>query len=330
MPYESTITFKAVMRTDKRSDGRNEGRDDRRPLGWYDNRKPDHHSKNAHPHSNRDRDQVRSEHVYHGYGDRLSRASREEAISALLGATKKALNFLSWLKDDFHQEIRGVQAYAGPEVINDLWIYKVDISNGYRRPRDQSSQRRDRQDQEPPKSEFNVVAKGLIQSLRSAIAATECSPNPIITRNLQHANNDMGELLRSVGSKFELLDRLLTELEMLSVFLQRNGAYAGSRGDSNNCSGSPHRQSRRRKGSQGRQRSQGGNDAYLYTNDSDRDDDPIDRRSRDGSEAGDHDQDQRDQQEIGHQEEPERDDNGRKGIVGHAMHCTRRHKTDLR
>lgn len=92
---------------------------------------------------------------------------------------------------------------------------------------------------------------------------------------------------------------------MLSVFLQRNGARAGSHGNSKNSSESPHRQSRGREGSQGRQRSQGGSDVDPYVNDSNQGDDEIDRRSKEGSEAGDHDPDPRDQQETEHQEEPE-------------------------
>lgn len=114
------------MRTARRSDGRYEDRNERRPLGGYDNSKSDHHSKNAHPHSETDRDGLRKEHIYHKHIDRLSRASLEEAINALFEATEKALSFLSRLKDDFQREIRGARAYAGPKVINDLWIYRVE------------------------------------------------------------------------------------------------------------------------------------------------------------------------------------------------------------
>ncbi len=106
----------------------------------------------------------------------------------------------------------------------------------------------------------------------------------------------MGELLRSVGRRFKILDGLATELEMLSVFIQRNGARAGSRGDSNTYSRSLHRQSRRREGHE-RQRSQGRNDVYHCRNDSDWGNDPIDRGSREGSETDDHDQNERDQHE---------------------------------
>jgi len=303
-----------MMRTDRHSNGRGEGRKDRRPLDGCDDRKGDHHSKNAHLHSERKLDELRRGHNYHDHRDRTLRASREEAISALFKATQDALTFLSRFKDDFDREVRDVQAYASPEVIDHLWINKVRISNGHRGPRAPSAQSQDREDREPPKSNFKSVAKGLDQSLHSAILASRSNPDPTIVRKLHHADNDIGALFRDVAEDFGLLDGLTTELEMLAIFLQRNGARAGSRGDSKHCPESSQKQSGRREDSRRGQQSDG-NEDYHCSNNADGDEDRDGRRSREGSEACDGSRGQEDHQDTEYQEEPEVDGNSGEGII---------------
>lgn len=278
MPNENSIdiTVTVMMRTDKR---REESRKERR----YDDEEPTYHPKIAHHGPERARtgfmrrrDDLRSE--------KQSGMSHEEAMNALLKATKKTQTFLSQFKDDFDEDICSIKSYAHPDLINELWCNKIENSDQHHH-----SGRTGRQDQEPLK--LQDVARGFFRSLKLAVSSTNPKSDPAVARKLHLANDDMGQLLQDVAFDFRLVNRIMTELEMLTVFLGRNGARAGSCGDKNASERRQKRPSRRGESGE-RQQSRRGSDGHQNDDDDRGDSCSEGRGSVDGSETDDRDRDQ--------------------------------------
>lgn len=224
------------------------------------------------------------------------RISCEEAMNALLKATDKTQEFLSQFKDDFDQDIRSVESYASPEMINELWCSKVEVGDGHHH-----SARSRSQDQVP--LNFRDVVRGLYKSLKSAISSTNPKLDHAVARKLHHANDDMWQLLQDVAVDSKLMNELMTELEMLTVFLERNGARAGSRSDNRNTSERQQKRASKRGESRERQQSRRGSDGYQHSDDGRGESGSEGRGSVDGSEADDRDRDQEGQPDTEHQDD---------------------------
>lgn len=277
MPNEGSIdiTLTVMMRTGKRREKQ------RRSSGGYDDRGTSYHSKSAHHGSQRARtgfmrrrDDLSSA--------KTSRTSYEEAMNALFKATKTTQTFLSQFKDDFDHDIRGIKSYAHPDLINELWYNKIESSD-----RHDHTVRTGSQDQEP---QLRDVARGFFRSLKLAISSTNPRSDPAVARKLHHASDDMGQLLQDVAFDFRLINGLMTVLEMLTVFLERNGADTGSRGDKNTSEKRQKRPSRRGESGE-RQQSRRGSDSHQHSDDGRGESGSEGRSSIDGSETDDRERD---------------------------------------
>lgn len=311
-----------MMRTDRHSDERDGRRKDRRPSDVYGDRISNRHSKEIHHRSERHRDDILRDRDYHGPSERLTNMSSNEAINALLRDTKKASASLSGVKDDFDRDIRGVRTYASPELLNDLWISKMEPGHGSR-TKDRPSQSQNKGERQPSKPDLKETAEVFYQSLRSAIAATRVDPEPAVNRKLENAKAEMVGLLRVAPRKFGALNALLTELELLAVFLERNGVGKKSRHGITRRSKDAHRQDGRHEDSQESPRADKYDDDPQRGNDSDRDDDRDDSVSREDNEPDGSDRDQRDEQVSGG------DDRNKGTIRAFPLSIQVRHKTDL-
>ncbi|MCJ1457866.1 hypothetical protein MMC28_008235 [Mycoblastus sanguinarius] len=213
-----------MSRLDRRADGQ----DGRRNSS--DDRTPGRRSKEIHYRDERD------QYEYVILEQRPSHSvklSSEEAISALLEAVDRAGTFLSRFKDEFDRETRGIQPYAGSEVLTHLWASKVKQSNGWlpsgRTSQDQQQNERERERQRS-KAGFRDMAQRLCDCLGDAVSATRSEQDLTMTKKLRDADKDIYELLHTAARNFKDLSALLTELKILSVrMLERNGARKGSR-----------------------------------------------------------------------------------------------------
>ena len=154
---------------------------------------------------------------------RQPRLSLRQAIDELSEATTTALSSLSRLKDDFRREARGIQAYADDRILTHLWTSKLRLSTS-KTPKTKVQRESNRKDEGRSVAGFDDMADTLVKSLRVASVATRSGPDRSISKKLQTVGRDVEPLLDEVPKSYGAVDQLLTELEMLRVFLERNGA----------------------------------------------------------------------------------------------------------
>lgn len=149
----------------------------------------------------------------------------KDSLSTLYHNVKKGLIFLSAFKKEFDQDILRVKAYAEEEDLAYLWVDKVNFSNELGDPAQrQIAQGKAKNGQVP---RFRDIANQLNASL--VVAATNSGSSrssqlKSVGKKLASAKDEVYHLLRTASSSVESVDPLLTELEMLAVLLERNGA----------------------------------------------------------------------------------------------------------
>ncbi|KAK4692832.1 hypothetical protein P7C71_g4447, partial [Lecanoromycetidae sp. Uapishka_2] len=149
----------------------------------------------------------------------------KDSLAALYSSVKKSSNFLSSFKEDFEQDIVRVKTYAEADDLAYLWVDKVNFSNELGSPAQrQIAQGKARNPQLP---RFRDISSQLRASLEVA-TINSCSSRSeqeiAVGKKLLNAKKEVHDLLSSAPHSVQSVDPLLTELEMLAVLLERNGA----------------------------------------------------------------------------------------------------------
>jgi len=158
-------------------------------------------------------------------GPKFTPEEIKDALITLYSNVKKASIFLSGFKEEFEQDILRVKTYAEAEDLAYLWVDKVNFSNDIGPP----AQRQIAQGKaiNGQVLRFRDVASQLKASLNLATRNSNsghAEQNIAVGKKLSNANNEIHELLRRASNSVQNVDPLLTELEMLAILLERNGA----------------------------------------------------------------------------------------------------------
>lgn len=171
--------------------------------------------------------------------DSVSRASAEEAINALFEAVNRAMGFFYDLRKSFERDICEIKVYAmryaSHDLLAHLWIAKIDF--GDRRGRgvrgDEAREERSVVDLKKDAG-FSDVAELLCRRLRIATTVARACPSTHIggiAKKLEAAEKDVDLQLQAASRRVQSVELLMTELELLGVLLERNGAGgAGGKG----------------------------------------------------------------------------------------------------
>lgn len=231
----------------------------------------------------RDRDSIYSSQRRSGHASKLmSSEEAQKAIRNLFQQVKETLAFFARFSEEYQREVRGIEAYAGENILDKLWERRIKIYDSKSR----SSKGRSKDDDAGVRSEFNDVSSRLWNSLHDANEGARSHPFSLddsIARKLETAISEVGKLLSSVQKKFQGIDALIKELKVLKVVLELSGAGTASHDDRANQ----------------QPRAYGVSHGHLGDSDQEREDE---RYGGVGEDSGSEDHGRRDEQHGGHSE----------------------------
>lgn len=186
---------------------------------------------------------------------KVPRVSIEEAIGGLFDTLTGALDFYANFKHEFDGETRGIRVYAGPELLDRLWMRKANSSEGrvgvHPRSNTPGDDKYD-QDRPSPETNFKAMQRELSESFRMVVTA---SPNPVsrsgkphhgssidpasldrLRKKLHKAYQDIGELSECASKRSGDTHALITEAELLLAYLEKSRDVWDPRGE-NDASG---------------------------------------------------------------------------------------------
>lgn len=171
--------------------------------------------------------------------------SLEDGIIELFDSVNHAIDFFSHFEQEFRQDTHRIQTYCEQGLLEEVWGSKVHPqATGQRGMRKQHDRDRnfDGPDAEIPT--FRDTMNELVSSLDGALSAAESyrvsqrrpsrySPEDAakIRQQLRRSDHNLRRSFAIVGKRRSEMETVNTELEMLTVFLSRNGAEEGRRRD---------------------------------------------------------------------------------------------------
>ncbi|KAL8708402.1 MAG: hypothetical protein Q9220_006692 [cf. Caloplaca sp. 1 TL-2023] len=182
--------------------------------------------------------------------------SLEDAIASLYECAHDAKRHFEDFHQDFKRDIRGIQEYCSQRIIDAVWTQKVrgGGGGGHRDHHDVQAEGRgsgrqhdgrppaDQQHQQDPS--LRSTMKALLSATGSAVGAAE-DFRPSQRRPSRYTLDDVSKIRQQLhrshqnlrksfgvlmGSRSEM-EHVTTELEMLLLFLSRNGAGDGNGGN---------------------------------------------------------------------------------------------------
>ncbi|KAL8722439.1 MAG: hypothetical protein Q9225_001061 [Loekoesia sp. 1 TL-2023] len=173
--------------------------------------------------------------------------SLEDGIAYLFDSVSETIEYCSQFQEEFHQDIYRISSYCEKRLLEAVWMQKV-------RPVDKASRDRQRNaryddsgnhggaDYEPPT--FRNIMRQLLSALTAALTAAE-DFRPSQRRPSRYSVDDATKIRQQLHRSYQNLrksftvvmerrsemESVNTELEMLRVFLSRNGADQGRQED---------------------------------------------------------------------------------------------------
>ncbi|KAL8930436.1 MAG: hypothetical protein Q9208_000620 [Pyrenodesmia sp. 3 TL-2023] len=183
---------------------------------------------------------------HHGIPSRrpAEHPSLEDGIIELFDSVNDAIQFFSHFEQDFRQDTHRIQTYCEKPLLEEVWASKIrpqaSGQRGMRKQHDGDSNF-DRPDARIPT--FRDTMKELVSSLEGALTAAESyrvsqrRPSRYsledaakIRQQLRRSDHNLRKSFAIVGKRRSEMETVNTELEMLRVFLSRNGAEEGRGG----------------------------------------------------------------------------------------------------
>ena len=197
-----------------------------------DNSVPRHRSTVIRPHERqRDRDSISYYQSRSGHTNQLmSSEEAQKAIRTLFIHVKETTSFFANFKEEYQQDVRSIEAYAGQTILEKLWERKIRNNDSKGRP----SKGRSKDEAVGLRSAFDDASSRLWASLNDACEGAKSHPsgqNVSLARKLEVAIKDIGRLLASVRTYFQEMDGLIKELKLLKVVLELGGAGTASNDD---------------------------------------------------------------------------------------------------
>lgn len=182
---------------------------------------------------------------YHNGSSRRQelKISLDDAVDNLLAVVNDALDFYKHFEQDFYHDTQRI-SYVNANTIGEIWMQKVRLiqkrARGGRQSQSERSDDMSHGDREGNLS-FRSIEKQLWKSINRVFHAT-VSAKPSRSRNgsryspeegskischLKKTSPSLERSLLAVHKRISEMQPLLTELEMLSLFLNRNKADDG-------------------------------------------------------------------------------------------------------
>lgn len=171
--------------------------------------------------------------------------SLDDGVFELYDSVNDAIGYFSHFEQDFRQDIHRIRNYCEKQLLEEVWASKVHPpTSGQRSRRTQHEvdSNFDGPDGELPT--FRSTMKQLVISLGGALAAAESfrpsqrRPSRYsledaakIRQQLHRSNQSLRKSLSLVIDRRSEMETVHTELEMLRIFLGRNGAEEGGGGN---------------------------------------------------------------------------------------------------
>ena len=168
--------------------------------------------------------------------------SLEDGIADLFDCVDETIHYISHFEQDYQQDIHRIRDYCDEGLLDAVWMEKIlpTAKPSRDRQRNIRSDSFDHQDrQKPGPMTFRNATRQLLEALGAVLAAAESRPsqrrpsrykNEDVSRIRQQLHRSHQNLRKSffvVAERPSEMESVKTELEMLSVFLSRNGARGG-------------------------------------------------------------------------------------------------------
>ncbi|KAL8686173.1 MAG: hypothetical protein Q9224_005530 [Gallowayella concinna] len=172
--------------------------------------------------------------------------SLEDGISELFDFVNEAIRFFGHFDHDYQQDIQRIRRYCDHRLIDAVWMQKAqggprEGRAGGRRRGDQDDDIEREERSQPPT--LRNMMKRLNSTMETALDAVE-SFRPSQRRPSRHNPEDVVKIRKQLHRTYQNLrksfsvvmekpsemEHVTTELEMLSLFLGRNGAADGNNG----------------------------------------------------------------------------------------------------
>ena len=155
---------------------------------------------------------------------KVPRTSPQEAIDSLHDNLTDFLMYVTHLRDEFTGDVNLVKQYASPKDMESLWVSKVDESDGRGRNHSNAASN----------TGYRSRRTLLKRCLHVAIMMTGTSKSEkdtVLAQKLHGMGKGIMKLLHDAAHDQSSVEHLLTELEMLRIFLDRNGARTSTQQD---------------------------------------------------------------------------------------------------
>ena len=149
----------------------------------------------------------------------------KSSLITLYGNVRKAISFLYSFKHEYEQDILRVKPYAEAAELAYLWVEKVDYNNELGSPAEiQIAQGKMINDQSPRFKDISSQLKASMSVATRNSSLGTSSQHVAVAKKLSAVCVEIPDLLRNAFDSIKGVDPLLTELEMLAILLERNGA----------------------------------------------------------------------------------------------------------
>jgi len=206
----------------------------------YDERRSSNGSQNERSYDDNDGYDNPEDQFAGSAGDRKTvRLPFEDAIGGLFKTITAALDFYDNFKRDFDGETRSVQAYAGPDIIEKLWVRKANSAetrnHGQQKPRDHHDDGLDDR-RRPPDRNFRTTYRNLQESFKTASRAGPSSQgrrssrasintaanSERLVKKITDAYKEISKLSIDASKNSSDLSHLKTELELVLAYLDKS------------------------------------------------------------------------------------------------------------
>ena len=177
----------------------------------------------------------RSEHQY-----KSPKILLDDALHDLLGALETAADYYGSFIEEFDRDIQYIRLYAGPRILEHLWVKKI-LSSDERSANSGRSQSRQAEGPNPGRPgrnySFQSVGREVLDCFgvvkRSHASSRDSSINPQtanrIRKKLEQTSREIFKLMRTAVQQKADADALITEMEMVLTFLDKTAPQRGQR-----------------------------------------------------------------------------------------------------
>lgn len=188
------------------------------------------------------------ERSHHGRSSHLQgfpSALLDNALHDLQSVLENAVDFYGGFVEDFDRDIQLIRPYAGPRIMEHLWVNKVTLRDGQFRSGGRAQVRREENSSSgrlTSSQTFRSISGEVNDCFRAAIesrmsireSSIEAQSASRIRKKLEQAYREVFKLMRTALQQRADADALVTELEMVLTLLEKTGPQRSRLDDRDN------------------------------------------------------------------------------------------------